>query len=334
MTRSTTILLLLLAVALVAQQNTMLPKNLSLKEARKLHFKPIRPSRSQRPESEQPPLDCRKRNRITTPGSIPSQAATHAGSRAGQRRKPQTRTTQPIMQDSNSLGQYLTEWRANTTTSPSNSVSISPSTTTRTHKGRSYLPSPRHTSTRSWNSRTSESHRKTTSTTWTSRIPHNGNSTMGTEQGRTSSTSDIRAKDAEANLLEAELALKTSHYALAELLGRTHNDIPEGFHLNTAQDYTQTPEVSSVEENLQYALENRPDLIAQTERSSNRKPWWMSTTPKTAGTRILRRLRIHKKIKTQIFRQGRQSRLRHPAPMERLQRKCNKGKSRTGMGGR
>ncbi len=76
---------------------------------------------------------------------------------------------------------------------------------------------------------------------------------------------DIRAKDAEANLLEAELAVKTSHYVLAELLGRTQNDIPEGFHLNTAQDYTQTPEVSSVEANLQYAFENRPDLIAQAE---------------------------------------------------------------------
>ena len=123
MTRSTTILLLLLAVALVAQQNTMLPKNLSLKEAKEiaLQANPTLQVAAARIRAAAARLQEAQSDYYQANG-----VAAHAGSRRGH---GETQLAlQPIMQDSNSR-KIFDGMARKYDNLLSNSVSISPSTT-------------------------------------------------------------------------------------------------------------------------------------------------------------------------------------------------------------
>ena len=73
----------------------------------------------------------------------------------------------------------------------------------------------------------------------------------------------IKAKGAESNLIQAEQNLKIRHYTLAQLLGYSPSEIPEGFELMPADDYSKDAELPSIAACIEYAFEHRPDIAAQ-----------------------------------------------------------------------
>ena len=73
----------------------------------------------------------------------------------------------------------------------------------------------------------------------------------------------IKAKGAQANLIQAEQNLKICHYSLVQLLGYSPSEIPEGFELLPADDYTKDTALPSIDECIAYAFEHRPDIVAQ-----------------------------------------------------------------------
>jgi outer membrane protein TolC len=75
----------------------------------------------------------------------------------------------------------------------------------------------------------------------------------------------IKAKGAQANLIQAEQNLKIRHYTLVQLLGYSPSEVPEGFELISAGDYSKDPALPSIEECIAYAMEHRPDIMAQND---------------------------------------------------------------------
>ena len=75
----------------------------------------------------------------------------------------------------------------------------------------------------------------------------------------------IKAKGAQANLIQSEQNLKIRHYTLAQLLGYSPSEIPEGFELVPADDYSKDAALPTIDECVAYAFEHRPDITAQND---------------------------------------------------------------------
>ncbi|MBO7532523.1 MAG: TolC family protein, partial [Victivallales bacterium] len=75
----------------------------------------------------------------------------------------------------------------------------------------------------------------------------------------------IKAKGAQADLIQAEQNLKIRHYTLVQLLGYSPSEVPEGFELLPADDYSKDSALPSIEECVAYAMEHRPDIMAQND---------------------------------------------------------------------
>ena len=75
----------------------------------------------------------------------------------------------------------------------------------------------------------------------------------------------IKAKGAQANLIQSEQNLKIRHYTLVQLLGYSPSEIPEGFELQQVDDYSKDAALPSIDECVAYAFEHRPDIAAQND---------------------------------------------------------------------
>ena len=75
----------------------------------------------------------------------------------------------------------------------------------------------------------------------------------------------IKAKGAQADLIQAEQNLKIRHYTLAQLLGYSPSEVPDGFELMQADDYSKDAALPSIASCIEYAFEHRPDIAAQQE---------------------------------------------------------------------